>query len=243
MNEALMQAPGVLWNKRLMLTRANGVPACPVYLVRYMLDGFRLEWFSDEAIDCPPTVRSSVRKRQAEYFYGRLCARQALGALGLGIETVGSGTSRQPLWPPGILGSISHNAEFAAAVVLRPGPETGIGIDLEQVIGEQSADALLETTLSVPERAYLQRDGWPVSLLTLLTIVFSAKESFFKAAFPTVGRYFDFDAISVEKIDLQANTVSFVVNQCLSPQLSPGLSCQTSYRFTAPKTVLSWCLL
>ena len=55
-----------------------------------------------------------------------------------------------------------------------------------------------------------------------LTIIFSAKESLFKALYPYIGRYFDFSAASI--IDFSNNNQSFELrlNQSLSKELVKG---------------------
>src|SRR5688572_21941564 len=57
------------------------------------------------------------KKRRRDFILGRNCARKALAALGHGnavIERRGNGA---PLWPDGIVGSITHTSGYAAALV------------------------------------------------------------------------------------------------------------------------------
>jgi 4'-phosphopantetheinyl transferase EntD len=82
-----------------------------------------------------------------------------------------------------------------------------------------------------------------VSFDSLLTLVFSAKESFFKAAFPQVKAYFDFDAVKVFEIDLQQRVVRFSCTQNLSAGLWQGQVHQAHFDFIGDTSLFSAVLL
>src|SRR5688572_29707947 len=68
-----------------------------------------------ERIPLPATLHGAVPKRQAEFRAGRYCAMTALTALDArfaGCE-VGRADSGAPVWPAGIVGSISHSDGMA----------------------------------------------------------------------------------------------------------------------------------
>lgn len=71
--------------------------------------------------------------------------------------------------------------------------------------------------VSAGELAYLRTQ--PLDISWLLTLVFSAKECFFKAAYRAVQAYFDFDAVQVVGLDLQRGRLRL---RCVR-QLCPGL--------------------
>ena len=183
--------------------------------------------------------------RQADYFYGRLAARHALDSLGAGHYEVGTGASREPLWPLGIIGSISHNHNYAVAVAIHQKAHggIGIGIDIESVVTPEARTMLQETVLSDGELAYLRKLRASVSLNTLISLVFSAKESFFKASFNIVGKYFDFDAIEVQHMDLTARSIEFVVKVQLAPQLPVGAIRKVQFIMINASTMLTSCHL
>ena len=57
----------------------------------------------------PVTLDKAVQKRKAEFLAGRYCARAALAQLdGSLAVNIGIGANREPLWPPGFVGSITH---------------------------------------------------------------------------------------------------------------------------------------
>ena len=212
-----------------------------VFAVRFNDAEFDPAYFGKSRMHVPAAVQQSVRRRQAEFFYGRMCVRHALRELGtVNPETaVDIGPRRAPSWPPGIVGSISHCSGLAGAVVLASSACRGIGIDIEEIVNSESAAHLARFVVDAGELRYLDAVGG-LSLATKLTIVFSAKESFFKALSETVGRIFEFDAIKVRQIDLRHGTVDFVVSGMLCPEFRPGDSCRSQFALGTNHVVSSF---
>lgn len=219
--------------------------ALPLQVIAFDAAGFRAEAFAEYRIACPPSIARSVPKRQAEFFYGRMAARRALDAFDMGAYDVGTGKWREPLWPAGIMGSITHNRHYAAALVLDIGANLGlgIGIDIEAIIAPELEEALLSSVIAPAELVYLRSLGTRLPFGLLLSMVFSAKESFFKASFNTVGRYFDFDAITLLRIDPQRCTLWFKIDAALAPQLPAGVVCKIHYTMIDASTVCTSCNL
>lgn len=116
----------------------------------------------------------SGRKRKAEHLAGRIAAVHALREFG--HKTVpGIGVQRQPLWPQDLFGSISHSATTALAVV----STHPIGLDIEAIFTPQTAVELADSIIDNHEHQILQHTCLPFPLA--LTLVFSAKESLYKA--------------------------------------------------------------
>lgn len=195
--------------------------------------------FAAYGIVCPLSIVRSVPHRKKEFLYGRRAAVSALAAIGVRAVDIPIGPSREPVWPPGIIGSITHNQHYVAAVALRRGHYSGVGIDLETVGSAEHEQALLEIVVSPAEATYLRTLVGPHSLATLLTIVFSAKESLFKGAFPSVGRYFDFSAARVTYVDLEKKSVMLVLWETLSADFRQSDICTVQYEFIRDDTVLS----
>lgn len=194
----------------------------PLVLARFQLARFHTGLFAQESIACPERVRNSVVKRQAEFIAGRLCARSILAAHGLPDVAIAIGAHREPVWPPSLIGSITHNGQYAAAIACPPGPFVGIGIDIESVIKDDARQSLVDMVVSAQEADYLRASTGGLSFNCLLTLVFSAKESFFKAAFAQVQEYFDFDAVSIVDIDAEQRIMRFRCEQTLSKHLARG---------------------
>jgi len=206
-----------------------------LYTVQFDEDGFDNRRFGEAGLVLPDGLHMAVRKRRAGYFFGRLCAQAALAPLGLAHAQVGSGAMGAPLWPAGVVGSITHTSRRAAAIVLRATACHGAGIDIENVADAQSLQAMQGTVISPGEAACLRTCAHDTGIL--MTLVFSAKESFFKAVSGAANRYFDFDALAVERIDLERRTISFKVTQDLCPQWQAGAHCTIEFDFLGPGEV------
>jgi 4'-phosphopantetheinyl transferase EntD len=135
-----------------------------------------------------PLVAKAIGKRRAEFTTVRTCARIALGRLGLPPAPLLSGPKREPLWPAGIVGSITHCDGYRAAAVARSSQLASIGIDAEP--HEALPAGILERVTVPAELARLQELPPGVHWDRLL---FSAKESVYKTWFPLAGRWLGFE--------------------------------------------------
>lgn len=208
-------------------------------LARYHRGNFIHGLFQTLAINFPTRLRGSVPKRQAEFLAGRICARSALSRHSYGEYQVGIGRLREPIWPPHLVGSITHNDQYAAAIVESKSRFTSIGIDVETLVAEPTFHALAGLVVSKKEMSYLYSKASHLDLNCLLTIVFSVKESFFKAAFEKVKRYFGFDAVEVIDIDIVARTLQLRVTQTLCQEITLGKLCNAHYEFLDSNSILT----
>jgi enterobactin synthetase component D len=137
---------------------------------------------------------SPARVRQ--FLAGRRCAARALADAGASVLEVAVGPHREPVWPHGYVGSITHTASFAFAAAGRRGEVSSIGIDSEVVLDHGSLAAVASLTFRPSELARVagRRD--------LATAVFSAKESLFKCLYPIVGFFFDYRDAEVQSLDV-----------------------------------------
>jgi enterobactin synthetase component D / holo-[acyl-carrier protein] synthase len=134
-------------------------------------------------------VAGAVPARVAEFAAGRVAARRALTALGVGPVPVPVGERRLPGWPPGVVGSITHCAGLAAAAVAWFDDLMSIGIDAEPaVILEED---VLATVATPAERVAIEDP-------LLGTVIFSAKESFYKCWSALDGAVLEFHDVEVE---------------------------------------------
>lgn len=221
--------------------RPLGDEAPPVHLIEFDADSFTPAAFADAAIVYPDSIARSVRKRQAEFLFGRLAARLALEDLRVPAATeIGIGAAREPLWPDGIAGSISHSGRYAAATAMRLGRHRGIGVDIEQVIGTQAREALLATALDAAEAEMLDALACPRwSSNALLTAVFSAKESLFKGAFGAVGRFFDFGAARWTGWERGSGRLHLTLTETLAAEFQRGHVCDIVVARLDAETVLT----
>ncbi len=119
-------------------------------------------------------------------------ARAALEKLGLPPAPILTGPSREPLWPDGIVGSITHCAGLSAAAVARSGDIAGLGIDAERTAVSADLEALI---LTPGERRLLPRDE--EARRVLRSVLFSIKECVFKCIFPATKTYVEFREVNV----------------------------------------------
>lgn len=147
------------------------------------------------------SVGRAVEKRRREFVTGRACARRALERLGVAPVAIPSGARGEPLWPAGVVGSITHCQGYRACAVARSTDFRSLGIDAE--VDAPLPDGVLEHVAFGPERQLAEADG-EVHLDRLL---FSAKEAVFKAWFPLAGRWLGFEDARLE-IDVDARTFS-----------------------------------
>jgi len=132
-------------------------------------------------------------KRRRDFTLGRQCARQALIKLGIGPVPILRGNAREPQWPPGVCGSITHCEGYCAAVAALQSEIKSIGIDAECL--RPLPYGVLERVTLETERRWIENadSGMPWDVL-----LFSAKESVFKAWFPIVGSWLGFEQARIE---------------------------------------------
>jgi 4'-phosphopantetheinyl transferase EntD len=157
-----------------------------------------------EAFDDPPdavlhpqeeaVISRAVEKRRREFRTVRHCARRALRDLGLPPAPVLSGEHREPLWPPGVVGSMTHCAGYRAAAVARSRDLLTVGIDAEphQPLPPDVLDAiaLTEEQVQIAELAAHNALHWD-------RILFCAKETVYKAWFPLTQRWLGFSDAAI----------------------------------------------
>lgn len=138
-------------------------------------------------------IQGAVRRRRVEFAAGRYCARRALLRLGVRDYTILNGEDRAPRWPRNVVGSITHTGTEAtglsgAAVALEDHFK-GIGIDVETATPLHWR--VWDTVLTTAERRAAA--SWPEELAGYFAkVVFSAKESFYKAQYAVTRRFCGF---------------------------------------------------
>ncbi len=177
------------------------------------------------AAPLPEGLRNAREPRVVTFLAGRYCAEQALRAAGVtGRVVVRFGADREPIWPDGYVGSITHTAKWAGAVVARRNGLVGIGIDTEELLSAAQADDVRQTV--APEYdainfVGLDADGGRDT--SVISCLFSAKESIYKCLHPLVREFFEFSDVSVTKVDRMSGIIHTVLNRPLGtfPRLWP----------------------
>ncbi|MEV8506242.1 4'-phosphopantetheinyl transferase superfamily protein [Actinoplanes sp. NPDC051475] len=142
-----------------------------------------------------PLVARAVAKRRAEFTTVRHCARSALASLGVPPGPLLRGDRGEPLWPAGIVGSMTHCTGYRAAAVAPAHEVTGVGIDAEEH-GPLPAGVL--DLVSLPEeREHLTALSQARPGTWWERLLFSAKESVYKVWFPRTGEWLGFEEASL----------------------------------------------
>jgi 4'-phosphopantetheinyl transferase EntD len=126
--------------------------------------------------------------REREFRTGRALAREALARMGVTDHALLPAQTREPQWPAGIVGSISHCEGVCAIAIAESRLFSGLGIDLEQI---GRVDAAVAQTVCTPDELNEASDARQRSLR------FSAKESVFKAVFPSTRHFLDFQDVAL----------------------------------------------
>ncbi|MEU8262513.1 4'-phosphopantetheinyl transferase superfamily protein [Micromonospora sp. NPDC048999] len=155
-----------------------------------------VEAFSDLPGEAPypgeeDLIAKAVEGRRREFVTARRCAREALAHLGYAPAPIRPGPKREPLWPAGVVGSITHCASYRAAAVARDTALASLGIDAEPhgVLPDGVAEAV--TVAGEPE--LLRRLAHTDPYVHWDRLLFSAKESVYKAWYPVTGRWLGFE--------------------------------------------------
>ncbi|MFI0479440.1 4'-phosphopantetheinyl transferase [Actinomadura sp. 9N215] len=149
-------------------------------------------------------IARAAESRKREFATARSCARGALARLGLPAVAVLPGPGGAPQWPDGVTGSITHCAGYRAAAVALTRDVASLGVDAEP--NEALPDRDMMRLIAIDEErghvAELSAGRPDVSWERLL---FSAKESVYKAWFPLARRWLGFESAGIV-IDPNAGT-------------------------------------
>ncbi len=146
-------------------------------------------------------------ERRREFALGRACARHALARLGVQAP-VGRGDDRAPIWPDGVVGTITHTDDLCAAAVAPRRIARALGLDAEldtplrpRAAARICTSAEREHLATLP--SLLSPCGWE-------KLVFSAKESFYKAYYAVAATPLGFRDVEL-RFDPQARRFEAVL--------------------------------
>lgn len=142
-----------------------------------------------------PFVKDSVARRVREFTAGRACARRVLARLGHEDAPVRMGPRREPLWPAGVVGSISHGAGYCIAAACRRQDFASIGVDIET--SNPLSPTLMDLVCTPGERLWCEQQGSALAGL-LGKFVFSIKESVFKCLYPVFQEELEFSEVRLD---------------------------------------------
>jgi 4'-phosphopantetheinyl transferase EntD len=140
----------------------------------------------------------AVASRRSEFATARDCARAALAKLGVPAAPIMPGFRGAPQWPAGVVGSITHCDGYRASAVAHIRDVAALGLDAEP--NDALPDGVLETITLAEERARLPELSAAMPQVCWDRLLFSAKESVYKAWFPLTQHWLGFEhaVITVE---------------------------------------------
>ncbi|HZE88539.1 MAG TPA: 4'-phosphopantetheinyl transferase superfamily protein [Verrucomicrobiae bacterium] len=170
-------------------------------------------------------ISRAVPKRRREFTAGRVAARELLARFGVIEVAIPAAADRTPVWPAGIVGSISHCDGLCGVAIARAATYESIGLDVEGVEG------LPEETIRLvcPERELARAVAATGSSRgEAAKFLFSAKEAFYKCWFPVTEVTLDFHDVEV---DFEARRGAFGA-RVLAPHPERALTGKIAGRFT-----------
>ncbi|MFT5591808.1 MAG: 4'-phosphopantetheinyl transferase EntD [Oceanicoccus sp.] len=231
--QAINQHPYLKTNSRICLQPYGIQPIKPE------------QWLTQNKQLPTDNILQAKPKRQASYYYGRDCAHKALSNLKC-TKKVSMGAFNEPIWPKGFIGSISHTDQLAVAVTIKDVRIKGVGIDIENTLSQSNAGLIFNSVLTSEEASVFESHFLPSSHLNhtqLLTVIFSVKESFYKAAFTRVKRILEYDAIEI--FDVQKTSVHYRIKDkraCEQLNISEQKTFVADYRLMG-KSIITLALL
>lgn len=127
-------------------------------------------------------VADAAQGRRREFAAGRMCARRALERLGVPPGPLPPGENGAPVWPDGIVGSITHKGRYRAAAVAFSHDLAGLGVDAE--LDAPLPSGVLESIASPLECDDVEGLSAEAPGIAWDRLLFSTKEASVKAAQP-----------------------------------------------------------
>lgn len=141
-------------------------------------------------------VARAVERRRREFTTVRHCARAAMDRLGLPPVPIIPGQRGAPGWPDGVVGSMTHCQGYRAAAVAHARDMATVGIDAEPhepLPGDVGGLIMLPA-----EREQISALAAAEPDVCWDRLLFSAKESVYKAWYPLTARWLDFHEARVD---------------------------------------------
>jgi 4'-phosphopantetheinyl transferase EntD len=156
--------------------------------------------------------------------------RRALAEFGIDGFPLRVAEDRQAVWPEAMVGSITHTADFCAAVVAQRARISALGLDTE-VVGDVNPE--IWQRICVPgELAWI--DSLPAAVqAAAVTLIFSAKEAFYKCQYPLTREPLGFHDVSVEAAPCGPSEGMFLIHpsRAIAMAAHTALPIEGRYRY------------
>ncbi|TIV61366.1 4'-phosphopantetheinyl transferase superfamily protein [Mesorhizobium sp.] len=213
-----------------------GIPNTILVRGRFDMESYTDDLFDLLGLDRPASLSKAVSIRRAEFLAGRAVAHAALRALGQAAAKIPIGLGGAPLWPSSSAGSITHSHGRCACFAIA-NANWRAGVDVEALAKGHALDAILSMTINEDERALIARQT-VLSLDRLASLVFSAKETLFKALYPVAGRLFGFECAELRMVPRNGQLRLHLI-QTIGPELLAGQHYDIRFSIAAGH-VLTW---
>ncbi|MDT0380948.1 4'-phosphopantetheinyl transferase superfamily protein [Streptomyces sp. DSM 42041] len=139
-------------------------------------------------------VAGAVARRKAEFTTVRACARDALATLGHAPVPLVPGEYGAPSWPDHVVGSMTHCPGYRAAAVAHSADVVTLGIDAEP---HEALPGKVLRAVARPEELDMLAGLPAAGGVAWDRLLFSAKESVYKAWFPVARRWLGFQQATI----------------------------------------------
>ncbi len=181
----------------------------------------------------PPSLQQAVKKRRAKFLASRWLARETLRMYGIPDFLLQNHSDRSPVWPSGIQASLSHTGGAVALTVTRQ--PLYVGVDIEMIMSERTAEETASVLMSDEENARLR--ALPLAFPQAATLLFSLKESLYKALWPQLHQPMDFHQASLLEINLKTHRAVLCLNQTFSPAFPANTRLEAKFQLEADRVL------
>lgn len=164
-------------------------------------------------------IGRAVEKRRREFVSARHCARLAMAELGVEPAPILRGERGSPIWPRGVVGSLTHCDGYRGAVLGYSMQVRSVGIDAEP--HAPLPEGVLDAVSLEVERDWLSGSGRSAQVYWD-RLLFCAKEATYKAWFPLTGRWLGFEDAHITFDSADEGTGTFHSELLVSGETTDG---------------------
>jgi len=176
-------------------------------------------------------------KRRQEFIRGRWLYHH----LSQKPEALLKSEAGAPMWPADIAGSITHKSGDVACCIKPRSEFSGLGIDLE--LNSKVKPEFIDRICAESEKKLIAKFEKLHPALNALAVIFSFKESIFKAVYPNGGIYFYFLDAEVIDFDPATATIKARLLKDVAPHVPKEFVISGTWTEPTPAHVLTCALL
>lgn len=152
-------------------------------------------------------IARAAESRRREFSTGRKLARRLLAERGIAAGSILRDDDRVPIWPLDVTGSISHCRDYAVVALCDADACFGLGIDIEP--DEPVKPGVERIVCTDSERLWLGGGDESEEIRgRRVKLIFSAKESVYKAFYPRIRTFWNFHDVVLELDEVRGRFVA-----------------------------------